>query len=193
MPHLVEQIVRVVQDTQPQVVLLGGDMVDAASELSELTSLIKQLRMICLVWAISGNHESYVGVTMVRQCVEASDGKWLDGTSFCLTPTVQIDGTCRPSVDPHLFSILCAHEPDIFPQAVRAGYNLVLAGHLHGSQFVLSAHRGKLFPGAFFFRWNGDLFCQDNSTMIVSRGVNDTLPIRWNCPREVIVCTIGEL
>ena len=29
---------------------------------------------------------------------------------------------------------------------------------------------------------------QDNgSTLLVSRGVRDTLPLRWNCPREVIV------
>jgi len=26
--------------------------------------------------------------------------------------------------------------------------------------------------------------------MIVSRGIADTLPIRWNCPREVILCEV---
>jgi uncharacterized protein len=190
--HIVRQVIRAVQDAQPQVVLLGGDMVDSEGGFTELTTLIQQIHLVCPVWAISGNHERYVGVDKVRACVEAAQGNWLDETSFCLAPTIQIDGNCHSSTDPDKFSILCAHEPDIFPQAVQAGYKLVLAGHLHGSQFVLSGFRGKLYPGAWFFRWNGDIFHQGNSTLIVSRGANDTMPIRWNCPREVIVCLIGE-
>ncbi|MBA3869731.1 MAG: metallophosphoesterase [Chloroflexota bacterium] len=190
--HIVQQLIGVVQSTQPAVVLLGGDMVDSKSAFAELTTLIQGIKVICPVWAISGNHESYVGVDSVRECVEAAQSHWLNETSFSLSPTVRIDGTCQPSADPDVFSILCAHEPDVFPQAVRAGYKLVLAGHLHGSQFVLTQFRGRLFPGAWFFRWNGDIFHQDNCTMIVSRGANDTMPIRWNCPREVIVCSIGE-
>jgi predicted MPP superfamily phosphohydrolase len=190
--HIVQQLISVVQSTQPAVVLLGGDMVDSKNAFAELTTLIQRIQLICPVWAISGNHEAYVGVDSVRECVKAAQGKWLNETSFCLTPTVRIDGKCQPSAGLDVFSILCAHEPDVFPQAVRAGYKLVLAGHLHGSQFVLTQFRGKLYPGAWFFRWNGDIFHQDTCTMIVSRGANDTMPIRWNCPREVIVCTIGE-
>jgi predicted MPP superfamily phosphohydrolase len=190
--HVVHQVTRAVQAAQPAVVFLGGDMVDSKNAFAELTTLIQHIRLVCPVWAISGNHETYVGVDSVRACVESAQGQWLNETSFCLTPTVRIDGECQSSEDPDVFSILCAHEPDVFPQAVRAGYKLVLAGHLHGSQCVLAQFRGKLYPGAWFFNWNGDIFHQDNCTMIVSRGVNDTLPLRWNCPREVIVCTIGE-
>lgn len=190
--HIVQQVLQAVRDSQPEVVLLGGDMVDSERGFPELTSLLHQIRAICPVWAISGNHERYVGVDKVRACVESAQGNWLDETSFCLTPTIRIDGTCHSSTDPNKFTILCAHEPDIFPLAVSLGYKLILAGHLHGSQFVLTRFRGKLYPGAWFFRWNGDIFHQGSSTMIVGRGANDTMPIRWNCPREVIVCSIGE-
>lgn len=191
-PHIVQQVKHVVERSRPDVVLFGGDMVDSINGFEELTSLIQHICSICPVWAVSGNHERYVGVEKVRACVEAAGAGWLDNTAFYLTSTIRITGTgCPISADHNTFSILCAHEPDVFPTAANEGYQLVLAGHLHGSQFVLFPYHAKLYPGAWFFRWNGDVFTQNNCTMLVSRGVNDTLPIRWNCPREVILCSIG--
>lgn len=189
-PHLSKPVLEIVEQVQPDVVLLGGDMVDSQSGLHQLTNCIQQMQNYCPVWAISGNHEDYVGVELVRDCVEAAGGLWLDGSSQMLGD-VRVDGSCQPQNDQSLFSVLCAHDPAVFPQAVVAGYDLVLAGHLHGSQCVFFSYRGRMYPGAWFFRWNGDSFQAGKSTLIVSRGVNDTLPIRWNCPREVIVCKIG--
>ncbi len=191
--HIIEQVAQVVETAKPDVVLLGGDMADSPRGFPELTSLIHFLRRICPIWAVSGNHERYVGVDRVRDCVEAAGARWLDNTTFFLTPTIRIAGAACSAAASGIFSILCAHEPDVFPQAIQNGYHLVLAGHLHGSQVVLGSHRGKLYPGALFFEWNGNAFTQNTTTMLVSRGVNDTLPIRWNCPREVILCSIGSL
>jgi predicted MPP superfamily phosphohydrolase len=87
--------------------------------------------------------------------------------------------------------ILCAHDPAVFPHAVRAGYRLVLAGHLHGSQCVLAERDDMLYPGAWFFRWNGLRFSEGACRMWVSRGMADTLPMRWNCPREILLCQLG--
>jgi hypothetical protein len=47
-----------------------------------------------------------------------------------------------------------------------------------------------LFPGAFFYPY---CFLNDrcgSARLVVSRGVSDLLPIRWNCPREVVLCHI---
>jgi predicted MPP superfamily phosphohydrolase len=89
---------------------------------------------------------------------------------------------------PGPYSILCAHDPVIFPHAAACGYDLVLAGHLHGGQCVLGHYNGRMYPAGWFFTWNGDRFTRNSTTMLVSKGLNDTLPIRWNCPREVILC-----
>lgn len=190
--HLTLPLLHIVEQVQPDVILLGGDMVDSPSGFPQLTTCIQQMSNFCPVWAISGNHETYVGVQLVQECVESAGGLWLDGLSKTLSMgTVRIDTICGIQNDGSVFSVLCAHDPAIFPKAVEAGYDLVLAGHLHGSQVVFFRYRGHLYPGAWFFRWNGDSFQSGKSTLIVSRGVNDTLPIRWNCPREVIVCKIG--
>lgn len=187
-PHIAQQLVEVVESVRPQLVLLGGDLVDAQNGFPYLADCIRQMVAVCPVWAIPGNHDELVGLNRVRDCVEAAGGCWLDGTSFSFNG-IRIDGNCQPVG--REFSILCAHDPAVFPQAARYGYDLVLAGHLHGSQCVLFRRDDMLYPGAWFFPWNGDHFQQGRTTMIVSRGLNDTLPARWNCPREVIVCKIA--
>lgn len=190
-PHIVHQMVETVARIRPDVVLLGGDMLDTKVAFPQLGDLLNQLQRVCPVWAISGNHDCMVGLEVVKSCIESSGGGWLDDQSLLLRGgSIQIDGFIRAHAAPFVFSILCAHDPAIYPEAVQSGYDLVLAGHLHGSQCVLGEYRGRLYPGAWFFRWNGNEFQQGETRMIVSRGVNDTLPIRWNCPREVIVCRI---
>jgi predicted MPP superfamily phosphohydrolase len=73
---------------------------------------------------------------------------------------------------------------------VRAGYDLVLAGHLHGGQCVLASCGGMLYPAAWFHRWHGLRFAEAGATLLVSRGAADTFPFRFNCPREVLLCEV---
>jgi predicted MPP superfamily phosphohydrolase len=186
--HIADQLCAAVESVTPDIVLLGGDLADARSGLPLLAEAVQTMTRICPVWAISGNHDQALGVEWVQRTVESAGGFWLDGESRAFNG-LQIDGCPRPVEN--RYSILCAHDPAIFPQAARYGYDLVLAGHLHGSQCVLLRRGDLLYPGALFFPWNGDRFQQGRTTMIVSRGMNDTFPVRWNCPREVIVCRIG--
>jgi predicted MPP superfamily phosphohydrolase len=67
----------------------------------------------------------------------------------------------------------------------------VLAGHLHGGQCVLATFKDKLYPAAWLHRWHGLRFHGEGSLMLVSRGLADTLPVRFNCPREVLLCELA--
>jgi predicted MPP superfamily phosphohydrolase len=183
-PHIVEQLHEVCQHQKPDGLLLGGDLVDLNNGLSLLAQFIQQ--QTCPVWAVGGNHDELVGIDYVRACVEFARGCWLE-QSIQLTNTLSISGVCGESST--RYSVLCAHDPAVFPHAVACGYDLVLAGHLHGGQCVLGHYKGRMYPAGLFFRWNGDSFTEKNTTMLVSKGLNDTLPIRWNCPREVILCS----
>ena len=49
---------------------------------------------------------------------------------------------------------------------------------------------GRLYPAVWFDRWHGLRFSERGATMLVSRGVADTLPVRFNCPREVLLVEI---
>lgn len=189
----IAQLTTSVAETKPDVILLGGDLVDFRQGLPLLQSCVQQLSIFASVWAIPGNHDQWVGVNQVRKSVEMGGGSWLTGNLLDLPipggKKIQIDGSLRRDVASNL-RILCTHNPIVFPQAVSAGYALVFAGHLHGCQCVFAERGGRLYPGAWFYRWNGLRFTMNSASLLVSRGVGDTLPIRWNCPREVILCQI---
>jgi uncharacterized protein len=87
------------------------------------------------------------------------------------------------------FRILCLHQPiDISPFQME--YDLVFAGHLHGCQFVFWETPKGLFPGKFFYRWNILKAQFGNCLYLVSKGLGDTLPIRFNCKRDVVMVEV---
>jgi predicted MPP superfamily phosphohydrolase len=185
------QVLDSVTRCKPDVVLLGGDLVDHRSELIKLSELVRKIQGVAKVLAIGGNHDRRIGINRVRAAVVHGGGQWIDDDSARLThrgrllvisghkAAAPIDGDVR---------VLCAHNPRIWKTARHAGYDLVLAGHLHGCQFVACEYRGRLFPGAFFYPY---CFLNDrcgSTRLVVSRGVSDLVPIRWKCPREVVLC-----
>jgi len=171
--------------------LLGGDLINHWTGVRALERAVAQVSGRVTVAAIPGNHDRR-SIPELRSAVLAGGGRWLpDGPLVLAGGRLRIDGAPRrdrPS--PGVARVLCAHEPDVFPVAARIGYPLVLAGHLHGCQFVGWSHAGRMFPGAWFFRWNGRRFGRDGATMLVSVGCGDAIPLRWNCPREVLVCDL---
>jgi predicted MPP superfamily phosphohydrolase len=53
-------------------------------------------------------------------------------------------------------------------------FELTLSGHLHGGQFVLFERRGRLYPGAFLYRWKRLRFEDKNGkTLLISLEVSD--------------------
>jgi uncharacterized protein len=187
------QVCDSVTRSNPDVVLLGGDLVDHRSELSKLSELVRKIQDVAKVLAIGGNHDRRIGLDHVRAAVEQGGGQWIDDDSARLTHRgrlLVISGhRAAVPADGHI-RVLCAHNPRIWKRSRHAGYDLVLAGHLHGCQVVAGEYRGRLFPGALFYPY---CFLTDrcgSTRLVVSRGVSDLVPIRWNCPREVVLCHI---
>ena len=177
----------------PDVVLLGGDLVDRRSELNKLSELVRTIRDVARVLAIGGNHDRRIGITDVRAAVAHGGGQWIDGDYARLTHRgrlLVISGPEAAAPVEGQVRVLCAHDPRIWKTSRHAGYDLVLAGHLHGCQLVACEYRARLFPGAFFYPY---CFLNDrcgSTRLVVSRGVSDLLPIRWKCPREVVLCLV---
>jgi len=159
--HLVDQLKRIVATTAPDLLLLGG------------------------------NHDRRVGIGLVERAVELAGGVWLDRwplAFFAGATRVVASGAAARQTPPSEVSIRCAHYPNSFARNGSREHDLVFAGHLHGCQMTAFAWRGRLYPGAWFSRWNGLRFTRRNSVMLVSRGLRDAVPVRVNCPREVILC-----
>lgn len=185
--HIVDELVEIAARERPDLVLLGGDLADLRSGLDALQSLVERLSRIAALGAVAGNHDRWLGVKRVRDAVLKGGGRWLEDDPWLLNRDCAIYGSDEQSIQSARFHLLCAHHP--VPCGAR--FNLTLSGHLHGGQFVFYERRGRMYPGAFLYRWNGLRFDdEDGGTLLISRGVQDTFPLRWNCPREALIVEI---
>lgn len=196
---LCQQILAAATGTGAHVVLLGGDLVDRVTELEHLQRLVGALGGIAPVLAIGGNHDQQLGLHRVREAVERGGGRWIhaDETrvlhgsrSVLISGPEAVTGSEPVATWPDEVRILCAHNPRIWRTARDRGYNLVLAGHLHGCQVVAFEFRDRLFPGAVFYPYCYLSHQSGATRLVVSRGVSDFVPVRWRCPRELVLCHV---
>lgn len=87
------------------------------------------------------------------------------------------------------FQILIAHNPVYFDAYADWGADLVVSGHVHGGIMRLPFFGGVLSPSLTLFpRYDGGVFREQGSTMILSRGLSShTIPLRIFNPGELIV------
>ncbi len=95
--------------------------------------------------------------------------------------------------DEDKYEILLAHNPDYFEEYAAWGADLVLSGHVHGGMMRLPVLGGVVSPAFKFFpKYDGGLFKQGKSIMILSRGLGmHTIPIRIFNPGELISLTLS--
>lgn len=91
------------------------------------------------------------------------------------------------------YEILLAHNPDYFEEYAAWGADLVLSGHVHGGMMRLPFLGGVVSPAFKLFpKYDGGLFKNGKSTMILSRGLGmHTIPIRIFNPGELILVKLS--
>jgi predicted MPP superfamily phosphohydrolase len=140
------------------------------------------------ILGIPGNHDRF-SKWQVRRIIEGCNGIWLENRSAFIRTAcinIQIDGG-RPAAHSGVadFSILCLHKP-IDVVKIAHSYDLVFAGHLHGSQAVLWSNARGLYPGRLMYKWNRLSASFGNCHYLISKGLGDTLPIRYNCRKDFL-------
>ena len=76
----------------------------------------------------------------------------------------------------------------------ECGIDLVLSGHAHGGQVRIPFVGGLVAPNQGLFpEYDAGMFTKENTTMIVSRGIgNSIIPIRVNNRPEVILIELSK-
>jgi predicted MPP superfamily phosphohydrolase len=178
-----------IEELNPTIIFFGGDYVDSKKGLIHLSNLTRSISHRQNIFAIAGNHDYYFGINEVKKIFLDNNVIWLENKSFNLNfrnTKIKIDGNFiskeRSIFD---FSILLLHKP-IHINKFKDNYNLALAGHLHGCQFVFWKSKNKLYPGRFFYEWNILKMKLNNCQYYISKGLGDTLPIRYNCKRDIL-------
>ena len=188
----------------PNIILLGGDYADSARGVHHFKHMMESISHFQNVFAIPGNHDQ-ARISQIRGIIESCNGVWLHHNSASIKigySTIRIDSAHpihggRPvhsahqadGAQPADFSILCLHQPiDVTSIAYR--YNLIFAGHLHGSQAVFWGTENGLYPGRLVYKWNRLSATFGNCRYLISKGLGDSLPLRYNCRKDAILVEI---
>ncbi|NLR75373.1 metallophosphoesterase [Leeia aquatica] len=156
-PYL-QAIVDAVNQLQPDVVAITGDLVDGSVEaLSAHTAPLASLQARHGSYFVTGNHEYYSGaepwVAEVRRLgitVLMNEHVKVQQGQARLAVAGVTDYTAHQFIpqhrsDPHAaiagaqdcqVKVLLAHQPRTAPLAAEAGFHLQLSGHTHGGQFL---------------------------------------------------------
>lgn len=91
------------------------------------------------------------------------------------------------------YTILLCHRPELFDTYVSSGIDLVLSGHTHGGQWRFPLMGGLIAPDQGFFpKYDAGLFTMNNTYMIISRGLgNSVVPLRFNNRPELVLIELG--
>ncbi|MCM3616078.1 metallophosphoesterase [Sutcliffiella horikoshii] len=217
-----KNLVKKIKNLEPDSIVFTGDLIDSY-RYDEETSLILMERLVQIapVYYVTGNHEWWsgkfdsledklkiIGVQVMRNKTEeitiGTDKIQIIGiddpanveesyeetgkTEKNITDLIDIEGE-------DYFQILLSHRPEMFSLYDKYGFDIVFSGHTHGGQFRIPFVGGLIAPDQGFFpEYTSGKYTSDNTTMIVNRGLgNSIIPIRiFNRP-EIVVVTLSSV
>ena len=213
------KLIEMLSQTEPDLIVLTGDLIDSRdTDVEVALDFARQAVEIAPVYYVSGNHESRVTayvelktgllnagvIVLENQKVEITRGQehitliGIDDPSFresylfgdAAGVAEQVIGDLQEASDG--YTILLSHRPELFDVYVDNEMDLVFSGHAHGGQFRLPFVGGLVAPNQGFFpEYDAGQFTEEKTTMIVSRGVgNSIIPLRFNNRPEIIVVTL---
>ncbi len=191
----------------PDIAVVTGDMVTNGTEFhGAIAEVVGALRAKNGVFAIMGNHDYFGegeplisllvsrGVRMLRNeglVLERDDAKmYLAGIDDTWTRRADMDRALaeRPDGMP---TVLLAHDPEKFPQAVRHGVELTLSGHTHGGQVAVPFIPKRVNASKLAHNYSLGFYEDGDSTLYVHPGLGTTgPPIRLGVAPAVVVITL---
>ena len=201
-----EKLISMLRDTEPDIIVITGDFVDSRrTDIEHSLSFAKELVKIAPCYYVTGNHEGRIAEyndlreglinTGVKVLENESVELEQNGEKITLVGVSDDNFGCDDTVVIEAgeiegrFTILLAHRPAKFSVAVENEIDLVLSGHHHGGQFRLPFVGGFFAPNQGFFpEYDGGLYSERESIMIVSRGIGNSLfPFRLNNRPEIVL------
>lgn len=198
----VEAWVDATLEEAPDLILLGGDLVDQreGGSIDALVSELGRLRAPLGVRAVWGNHDHArfrriepfearlrtAGIeVLVNRGELVREDVWLAGVDDLTTSVPDLHAALldRPA---GAACLLASHNPDLLPE-VPESVSLTLSGHTHGGQIVLP-FIGPPFTSSRYGRRFASGWVRGPALGYVSRGLGfGYLPIRVNCPAELTI------
>jgi predicted MPP superfamily phosphohydrolase len=207
-----DRVVAMANETQPHLAVVTGDLISSHGDpLHDCILSLARLRAPGGTFACMGNHERYAACEREAEEWGARHGiRFLRGRAVRLSlggATVNLAGVDYQSfsqkaaylkdaarlVVPGALNVLLSHNPDVFPIAVRQGYDLMLAGHTHGGQVAVEILDRSLNAARFFTPYVYGLFQQGKSAGYVTRGIGTIgIPVRIGASPEIALLRLRK-
>lgn len=210
-----KDLVENISKEKPDIIVITGDFVDAnRTNIDVAINFINNIKDIAKVYYVTGNHEwaakeyNQLKKELIKLGVKILDNKLekitindssinligINDPSFANEPTVEDKEIVNKEIndidyDDENFTILLSHRPELYDVYVNNSIDLALTGHAHGGQIRLPIIKGILAPNQGLFpKYSEGIFTKENTTMVVSRGIgNSVFPFRINNRPELVV------
>lgn len=206
-PALFADLLAVLQQEAPDLLLLGGDYVSFdAHHIDALQPFLRAARAPLGTFAVLGNHDIWNGREIVEAGLRAAGIEVLVNRNLALPAPfgrVSICGiddpwTGAPSAgatfaDAGPVRVYLMHSPDGLFRLDGQRFALGLAGHTHGGQIATRAGAPLFRPSGPCSREyvHGRYEIARNGTLVVSRGVGCAgIPLRLHADPELLICTL---
>lgn len=203
-------LVEKVKELEPDIIALTGDFVTDEGDLAAVKKLAGRLTELCPVYFVSGNHEFGSGLAIkVRNILERAGVKYLSNEYLTINrgeDEILLGGVEDPlayadmlspdelaqkmnDAAPDAFKILLGHRNYWMTEYPELPVDLIFCGHAHGGLIRIPGVGGligtdrRLFPDFDAGEYNNGRY-----TLIVSRGLGNSVPIPRVFNRPEIVC-----
>ena len=172
-----------------KIVQISGNHESNISSYPELKEQLEKNRVIVLdnkteVLKINESEINLIGIDDPRMAHEnfVSDSEIIK---------VELDNA---KYNENKYSILLSHRPELFDTYAEKELDLILVGHAHGGQIRIPFIGGIVAPNQGFFpKYTSGIFEENKTTMVVSRGIgNSILPFRINNRPELVIVTLNN-
>lgn len=202
--HL-QKMIDLIAQTKPDLVLSTGDLIDShPAQFNDFARMLQQIKPRYGKYAVTGNHEFYLGLPLATKFHELAGFKLLRQEAAVVANAITLVGVDDPTavrlgVEARIseadllyhaaqnkFTILLKHQPRVRAESAR-WFDLQLSGHVHHGQifpFDLIVH--------YLFKYDGGhLYNLGSSSLYVSSGAGMWgPPIRFLAPPEITVINI---
>lgn len=208
-PERVARIVRSINASHPDLIVLAGDFVGdriirtRLYSSAEIAAALGGLSARLGVYAVLGNHDHWRNGPEVAAALRQASISLIDNRAVRVGPVLLVglgDAHTRhawlPAVRPAIMAtdrpvVVLSHSPDVIPELpARAG--LVLAGHTHCGQIVLPVFGAPVSASRFGERYRCGVIREGGRAIIVSAGLGaSVLPLRYGAPPDWWIITVG--
>ena len=199
------RVVDMTNELRPWLTVVTGDLISEAGDPLEATVLeLARLRADAGVLGCLGNHEVYARCRILETSLCARQGIGIlrsearvlrFGNGVLNVAGVDYQSTrdktryltgAEKLVVPGVTNVLLSHNPDVFPVAVRKGYDAMLAGHTHGGQVTVEILNQTMNFARFLTPYVAGLYRIDGRSCYVNAGIGTIgMPVRIGAPPEI--------